>query len=81
MLTASSVMTMRSLPLNPVFDESCIHQIGSVELAQKAKSSPRHWQELMSIETADLYLDRIPEAIHNPIKESLLRLAGCWKCL
>ena len=84
MLTASSVMTMGSLTLNPVFDESFIQQLAvalSVAVAQKAKSNPRHWPELMSIDTADLYRDRSPEAIRHLITADLLRLARCWKCL
>ena len=68
-------MTMRSLTPTPVFDEIFIKQLAvalSVELAQKAKSSQRHGPELMSIETADLYLDSSPEAIRHLIKADLL---------
>jgi hypothetical protein len=66
---------MRNLTLNPIFDETFIKQLAlalSAELAQKAKSSPRHWPELMNIETAALYLDRSPDAIRHLIEAKLL---------
>ena len=72
-------MTMRSLRPNPVFDRIFIKLLAvalSVDLAPKAKSSPRHSPELMSIETDDLYLYCSREAIRHLINRSVYEFCG-----
>jgi hypothetical protein len=61
--------------LSQVFDESFIKQLAvalSVEMAQKVKPLARQWPELMSIETAALYMDRTPDGIRHLIEAKLL---------
>ncbi len=61
--------------LRPVFDETFIKELAvaiSMEMTQKAKTSPRQWPELMNIETAALYMDRTPDGIRHLIEAKLL---------